>query len=162
MLFRSAVRTVSAPVVSSSRPQVAFEGGAYVVRGALPPGDSAVFTLAIREPARAWLAVFREALRRQGVRVDRGDARDTTRVVPRDTLVAWRSPTLAQVLPVLEKPSQNQIAELFFRTLGAHFDSGGTERAGQRVVTAQLARWGVDSARAAVRDGSGQIGRAHV
>ncbi|MBI3790739.1 MAG: D-alanyl-D-alanine carboxypeptidase/D-alanyl-D-alanine-endopeptidase, partial [Gemmatimonadetes bacterium] len=90
-----------------------------------------------------------------GVRVAGGDARDTSRAAPRDTLVRWLSQPLAAVLPALEKPSQNQLAELFFRTLGLAFDSGGTERAAQRVVTAQLQRWGVDSTRAAVRDGSG-------
>lgn len=152
---RSAVQTLASPVAPSARPQVAFEDRAYVVRGALRPRDSALFTLAIREPGRAWLATFREALQRQGVVVGGGLGRDTTRQVPRDTLVTWRSATLAQLLPTLLKPSQNQLAELLFRTLGAVFDSAGSERAGGRVVTAQLARWGVDSTRAAVRDGSG-------
>ena len=152
---RLAVRTAAGPVAALARPRVAFEEGAYVVRGTLRPGDSVSFALAIREPARAWLAAFRDALVRQGVRVGTRITRDTSRVVARDTLVAWRSPELARVLPVFEKPSQNQLGELLFRTLGAVFDSTGSEAAGRRVVSEQLARWGVDSTRAAVRDGSG-------
>ncbi len=153
--IRTMVRTVAAPVAPSERPQVAWEDGAYLVRGSLTVRDSAMFAVAIREPGRAWLAALREALVRRGVSVRAQYARDTARVNVRDTLVRWLSPTLAQVLPVLEKPSQNQIAELFFRTLGGAFDSAATERAGRRVVTAQLVSWGVDSSHVAVRDGSG-------
>lgn len=132
-----------------------FEDGRYVLRGTLAAGESASVALAIREPGRAWLAALREALARAGVRVTGRDARDSTARAPRDTLLVLPSPPLARVLAAIEKPSQNQLAELLFRTLGAQLDSGGTERAGRRVVTAQLARWGVDSSRAAVRDGSG-------
>ncbi len=153
--MRSLVRTVRTPVAPADRPQLAWEDGAYVVRGALAPRDSAMFAVAIRDPGRAWLAALREALVRRGVSVGTRFARDTAHVSVRDTLVRWQSPTLAEVLPVLEKPSQNQIAELFFRTLGGAFDSAATERAGRRVVTAQLVSWGVDSTHAAVRDGSG-------
>ncbi len=152
---RVQVRSTAAPVAPSERPTISFDDGAYVVRGQLSVRDSAVFTVAIRDPARAWLAALRAALVRRGVRVSAQFARDTARDAARDTLVRWSSPPLSQLLGALEKPSQNQLAELFFRTLGGAFDSAATARAGRRVVTTQLAQWGVDTTHVAVRDGSG-------
>ena len=151
----SRVRVIALPAAGRVAPRIEMVDGAYVVHGTLLRGDSAVFPVAIREPGRAWLLALRAALARQGVRVQGGLARDTMPMTARDTLLVWQSPTLAEVLPWVEKPSQNQLAELLFRSLGAAFDSAGTERAGRRVVTAQLAQWGIDSTRVAVRDGSG-------
>ncbi|MBI3789926.1 MAG: D-alanyl-D-alanine carboxypeptidase/D-alanyl-D-alanine-endopeptidase, partial [Gemmatimonadetes bacterium] len=63
---RSRVRTVAA-ARDAARVRVAFDSGAYVLTGTLAPRDSAVLTLAIREPGRAWLGALREALARAGV-----------------------------------------------------------------------------------------------
>jgi D-alanyl-D-alanine carboxypeptidase/D-alanyl-D-alanine-endopeptidase (penicillin-binding protein 4) len=60
------------------------------------------------------------------------------------------------VLPALEKPSQNQIAEIFLRTLALERGGVGHPDSGRKIVNAQLAQWGVEPEReVAYRDGSG-------
>ena len=152
---RSLVRTVAHPR-AGDRLRVRWAGDRYVVSGAVAPRDSGTIEVAIRAPGHAWLATLAVALRAHGVRVDGGIASDTSAARDAlDTLARWDSPTLAEVLPHFEKPSQNQLGELLLRTLGRVADSAGTPEAGRRVMMAQLADWGIDSAMAVVRDGSG-------
>ncbi len=118
--------------------------------------DSTTVTVALRNPAQAWLAAFAEALAERGIAL-RGNvisepAVDTAGLTRLFTL--W-SPPLRTVLPLFEKPSQNQIGEILFRTLGLEKTGVGTPDSGRRVVERQLAAWGVDTAGHAVRDGSG-------
>jgi len=118
--------------------------------------DSSTVTVAIRNPSQAWLEAFAEALADRGI-VVRGNvistpAADTAGLTHLFTL---RSPPLRAILPLLEKPSQNQIAEIFYRTLGLEKAGAGTPDSGRRVVERQLAAWGADTAGHAVRDGSG-------
>jgi D-alanyl-D-alanine carboxypeptidase len=73
-----------------------------------------------------------------------------------DTLAVLTSPPLREVLPLLEKPSQNQIAEALFRTVGLERTGVGTPDSARAVVGRQLRAWGVTPERdAVVRDGSG-------
>jgi D-alanyl-D-alanine carboxypeptidase/D-alanyl-D-alanine-endopeptidase (penicillin-binding protein 4) len=118
--------------------------------------DSATVTVAIRNPAQAWLEAFAEALVERGI-VVRGNvisepAVDTAGLTPLFTLA---SPPLRTVMPLFEKPSQNQIGEILFRTLGLEKTGVGTPDSGRQVVERQLASWGADTAGHAVRDGSG-------
>lgn len=118
--------------------------------------DSASVNVAIRNPAQAWLDAFAEALRERGI-VLRGNvisapATETAKLTPLFT--QW-SPPLRAVMPLFEKPSQNQIGEILYRTMGLEKTGVGTPDSGRRVVQRQLAAWGVDTAGHAVRDGSG-------
>jgi serine-type D-Ala-D-Ala carboxypeptidase/endopeptidase (penicillin-binding protein 4) len=70
-------------------------------------------------------------------------------------VLVLRSNTLAEVLPVMQKPSQNQIAEVLFRTLALEVTGVGTPDSARRVVERQLDSWGVRPDARAVRDGSG-------
>jgi D-alanyl-D-alanine carboxypeptidase/D-alanyl-D-alanine-endopeptidase (penicillin-binding protein 4) len=128
--------------------------GSVVVSGEIIAADTAVLEVAHRDPAGAYLAAFVEALRERGVSVDSvaDPARDTTLA---DTLVVMTSPPLSEILPALEKPSQNQIAEVLLKTLGLERAGAGTADSGRRVVERQLVEWGADTAGFAVRDGSG-------
>ena len=72
-----------------------------------------------------------------------------------DTLFTVYSPPLSEILPALEKPSQNQIAEIFLKTLGLELTGVGTADSGRAVVERQLAAWGIDESGFAIRDGSG-------
>jgi D-alanyl-D-alanine carboxypeptidase/D-alanyl-D-alanine-endopeptidase (penicillin-binding protein 4) len=73
-----------------------------------------------------------------------------------DTLATLASPPLRMVLPWLEKPSQNQIAEVLFRTMALERTGVGTPDSARAVVGRQLRAWGVTPERdAVVRDGSG-------
>ena len=126
--------------------------GAMVVTGTLAVGDSSVIEIAFRDQPTAYVAAFREALRSRGVIVE--DARtDTT--ARADSLVAVRSLTLREVMPVFEKPSQNQIGELLFKTLALVKTGVGRADSASQVVSRQLLAWGALPDGFAVRDGSG-------
>lgn len=118
--------------------------------------DSATVQVALRNPAQAWLEAFAEALTARGItvrgRVISAPAADVQGTTPLFTL---RSPPLRTVLPLFEKPSQNQIGEILFRTLGLEKTGVGIPDSGRRVVERQMTAWGADTAGHAVRDGSG-------
>jgi D-alanyl-D-alanine carboxypeptidase/D-alanyl-D-alanine-endopeptidase (penicillin-binding protein 4) len=128
-----------------------------VLTGTLAMGDSAELEIAHRDPAGAYLAALSEALRERGVAVD---GRPLQRALDAasarmDSLFTTLSPPLRTVLPRLEKPSQNQIAEIFFKTLGLERTGVGTADSGRAVVERQLMAWGAVPGGFAVRDGSG-------
>ena len=158
----------SPPGSSATRVGVRWDpaAGAYRLDGTIVAGDSVGLELAHRDPAAAYVAALVAALRARGIAVDEGRAasgaraaRDDARPadgVPPDTLFAILSPTLGEALPAMEKPSQNQIAELVFRTLGLERAGVGSADSARRVLHDQLRAWGVEPERdVVVRDGSG-------
>jgi D-alanyl-D-alanine carboxypeptidase/D-alanyl-D-alanine-endopeptidase (penicillin-binding protein 4) len=122
------------------------------VRGTVVAGDTAVLQIAFRDHPAAFVAALREALGSRGITVD-GRATDTT--ARADSLVSLRSPTLREVFPFFEKPSQNQIGELLFKSIARKATGVGRADTAQQVVSRQLAAWGAVSDGYAVRDGSG-------
>ena len=140
------------------RPTLTFTAdttAGVVVSGEIVAGDTAVLEVAHRDPAAAYLAAFVEALRERGVVVDSGAAPPRVPGTIGATLATSTSPPLREILPALEKPSQNQIAEALLKTLGLERAGVGTADSGRRVVERQLVEWGADSTGFAVRDGSG-------
>lgn len=123
-----------------------------LVAGTIAAGDSAVQELAFRDQPAAFVAATREAFRRQGIVVDEA-ATDTTAKL--DSLAGMWSPTLREILPLFEKPSQNQIGELLFKTLALTKTGIGTADSAQQLVARQLLAWGAQPDGFAVRDGSG-------
>jgi len=122
------------------------------VTGTIAVGDTAVLELAQRDLRGAYVAALREALRSRGVRIDEARRDSTARL---DSLLAMRSPPLRDVLPALQKPSQNQIAELLLKTVASRVTGAGRADSGRRVVETQLMAWGAEADGFAVRDGSG-------
>jgi D-alanyl-D-alanine carboxypeptidase/D-alanyl-D-alanine-endopeptidase (penicillin-binding protein 4) len=165
---RSEVVTVTPGVVGGSTPtrvRVRYDATErrHVLEGVVSVVDSAVLTVAHRDPSGAYVAAFREALAARGITVD-GTAAPArvAKSVPvadpgaSDTLVTVRSPTLREVLPSFEKPSQNQIGELLLKTMGLERAGVGSADSGRRVVERQLQAWGIAAERdVVVRDGSG-------
>jgi len=82
-------------------------------------------------------------------------ARARMRVTSMDTLVVLESPPLRDVLPRMQKPSQNQIAEMLFRTAGRVGSNDGSADSARAVGARTLALFGVTNADVAYRDGSG-------
>jgi D-alanyl-D-alanine carboxypeptidase/D-alanyl-D-alanine-endopeptidase (penicillin-binding protein 4) len=123
-----------------------------LVNGTIAAGDSVVMEIAFRDHPAAYLAALREALRAQGITVDEMRTDTTARL---DSLTAMVSPPLREILPYFEKPSQNQIGELLFKTLGLAKTGVGTADSAQAVVSRQLLAWGAAPDGFAVRDGSG-------
>jgi len=126
--------------------------GGVLVEGAIAVGDSTVEEVAHRVPAQAYLDALREALVGKSITV--GGARSDT-AARVDTLFTLVSPPLRDILPALEKPSQNQIAEVLLKTLALEKTGVGSADSGRAVVERQLASWGAREGGYAIRDGSG-------
>lgn len=127
--------------------------GTVLVRGTVPIGDSLVITRAYRHASDAAREALRTALVARGIRFTSGaGARAGART---DTLLVLESPPLSEVHQRMQKPSQNQVAETLFKTLGREITGVGTADSARAVVERQLAAWGIGREGAAVRDGSG-------
>jgi D-alanyl-D-alanine carboxypeptidase/D-alanyl-D-alanine-endopeptidase (penicillin-binding protein 4) len=118
-------------------------------------GDSVLTEVAIRDHPTFFLTALHDAMQRRNV--TGGGFRDTTLLADTNLtpLFTLQSPPLRDILKALEKPSQNQIAEILFKTLGLEKTGIGTADSGRAVVERQLAAWGVPKEGFAVRDGSG-------
>jgi D-alanyl-D-alanine carboxypeptidase/D-alanyl-D-alanine-endopeptidase (penicillin-binding protein 4) len=164
---RNSATTVDAPsdaavrADSSRRPRVRVVRdtvtGGIIVTGSIAVGDSSVATISLRDPAFAYLAALREAFVSRGLPVDGGigPRLADSALAGLDTLLVMESPPLREILPVLSKPSQNQIAEILFRTLGLERTGVGSPDSGRRVVERQLLAWGAAPDGFVVQDGSG-------
>lgn len=132
-------------------------GEGLTLTGAIAAGDSAVLSMTQRDPRGAYLAALGEALGRRGVTVASAAVGTPAawEAAERAPLFTMRSPTLREIMPLLQKPSQNQIAEILFRTLGREIAGVGTEDSARAVVERQLVAWGAQPNGFAVRDGSG-------
>jgi D-alanyl-D-alanine carboxypeptidase/D-alanyl-D-alanine-endopeptidase (penicillin-binding protein 4) len=125
-----------------------------ILDGQIAVGDTAVIEVTHHDPDVAYVAAVREALRDKGIAVDDTPVTDTYGRA--DTLATLSSPPLSEILKALMKPSQNQIAEMLFRTVALEQTGAGRTDSARAVVSAQIAKWGVSvSAEAVVRDGSG-------
>ncbi|MDB4878003.1 MAG: D-alanyl-D-alanine carboxypeptidase/D-alanyl-D-alanine-endopeptidase [Gemmatimonadetes bacterium] len=120
--------------------------------GQISPGDTATIEVTHHDPDVAYIAAVREALHDRGIAV--GDAATDTlaRVQPLATL---SSAPMRDILKALMKPSQNQIAEMLFRTVALEATGIGRADSASAVVQRRIASWGVVPNEAVVRDGSG-------
>jgi D-alanyl-D-alanine carboxypeptidase/D-alanyl-D-alanine-endopeptidase (penicillin-binding protein 4) len=128
-------------------------GNSVEVSGSIALGDSAELVITQHDPDAAYVAALTEALRERGVSVDEQPARpDSARS---DTLFTVQSVPLQEILPMILKPSQNQIAEVFLRTIGLERTGVGTADSGRRVIERQFADWKIPADGFVIRDGSG-------
>ena len=131
-------------------------GDRVVVTGTLAVGDSASITLSYRHPNDAYVSALTQALEDGGVRIaGRALAKADTIGRAADTVVVLQSAPFSDVLRRMMKPSQNQIAELLFRTSGLRASGDGSADSARAVGVRTLAGWGITTADAAYRDGSG-------
>jgi len=128
-------------------------GGGALVEGTIAVGDSTSDDVAFRVPNAAYVDALGEALRDKGLRIDGRVYTDTASTG--DTLFVTLSPPLREILPALEKPSQNQIAEVLFKTLALEATGVGSADSARKVIERQLAAWGAREGGYAIRDGSG-------
>lgn len=129
-----------------------------VVTGEIAPNDTTTVEATYPDQASAYLHAVSEALAARGItggRVDPSARVPAESLAALPTLATLESPPLRQIMPALEKPSQNQIAEALYKTLGLEKTGVGSADSGRRVVEAQLAEWGAAPDGYAVRDGSG-------
>lgn len=130
-----------------------------IVTGAIPPGRSALFNLAYRHPNDAARAALSQYLRDNGLSFvsDQRTAAltETSTQTQSDTLVVLRSLPLGEVLRHMLQPSQNQIAEAIFRTIGLRVTGNGSSDSAGVAVSRTIAALGIDSTQFVIADGSG-------
>jgi D-alanyl-D-alanine carboxypeptidase/D-alanyl-D-alanine-endopeptidase (penicillin-binding protein 4) len=136
------------------RMRAAFDSatGGIQITGSLAPNDTFSTRIAYRDQRRAFLEALRQALVEGGITVVDSAV---SAIGPTDSLFSLYSPTLRQILPVFEKPSQNQIGEILFKTIALEATGVGTADSARRVIERHLTSWGVDTLGFAIRDGSG-------
>jgi D-alanyl-D-alanine carboxypeptidase/D-alanyl-D-alanine-endopeptidase (penicillin-binding protein 4) len=119
-------------------------------------GDTVPGMVVIRDPAAAFLTALAAALTERHITLDGiADARTPLADIGLLPLFELRSAPLSAILTRMAKPSQNQIAEILFKTLALEKTGVGTADSGRRVVETQLLAWGALPDGFAVRDGSG-------
>ncbi len=117
-------------------------------------GDTVVL-VGTRNPTLAYLAALDTAFRARGISTGGVSDSIVSLTGQIDTLYAFDSPPLREILGPFLKPSQNQIGEILIKTLGLERTAVGVADSGAAVITRQLREWGVDSSGVFVYDGSG-------
>jgi serine-type D-Ala-D-Ala carboxypeptidase/endopeptidase (penicillin-binding protein 4) len=120
-------------------------------------GRDTIVDIATTNPARTYLEALTLALTSRGISVGRPLSDSIADVVaPRtDTLFTVVSPPLREILRYLEKPSQNQIAEILLHTIALEKTGIGSADSGAAVVTRQIVAWGAERDGLKIYDGSG-------
>jgi serine-type D-Ala-D-Ala carboxypeptidase/endopeptidase (penicillin-binding protein 4) len=109
------------------------------------------FPLFQPQPARFAAQAFKRALGRAGIKVA-GSARAGVAPFGAAPLLQWPSPPMADVLRLMNQPSDNYMAETLIKALGASFGTAGSTAAGAAIVRTTISRMGV---RPRLVDGSG-------
>jgi len=107
-----------------------------------------------RVPAAAAAALFKDALRAQGVAVT-GRATRGTAGTDTQQLADVLSPPLAQIARFMDRESDNFTAELLLKQLGAVNGAVGTTAGGAAAVRTELTEAGIPVAGVRIVDGSG-------
>ncbi|MCM4076169.1 D-alanyl-D-alanine carboxypeptidase/D-alanyl-D-alanine endopeptidase [Paractinoplanes hotanensis] len=126
------------------------------VTGAIPKGTPAVVEpVTVRDATALTADVFRQALRRHGVRVKGRIV--TGRAAPAEavTLARHLGPPLRDLVAPLLKLSNNGMSELLVKAIGRKAAGVGSWPAGTNAVAAYLGRLGVDTTTMRQVDGSG-------
>jgi D-alanyl-D-alanine carboxypeptidase/D-alanyl-D-alanine-endopeptidase (penicillin-binding protein 4) len=125
------------------------------VTGSVPLGGVVVTdSVTVENPALYAAWVFRDALREAGVTLD-GPVVWLSAPRAARPLVAHDSPPLAEIVALLNKPSDNMIAEMLLKAIGAERRGSGTAAAGAAEVASFLREAGVDAGPLVISDGSG-------
>jgi D-alanyl-D-alanine carboxypeptidase/D-alanyl-D-alanine-endopeptidase (penicillin-binding protein 4) len=102
-------------------------------------------------PAKFAAQAFEKALKRRGVRISR-KARAGTTPEATTPYSEWNSPTIAAIVRRMNQPSDNYIAEMLMKALGADHGAAGSTSAGGAVMRETLRRFGIAPT---IVDGSG-------
>ncbi|MCU7724389.1 D-alanyl-D-alanine carboxypeptidase/D-alanyl-D-alanine-endopeptidase [Actinoplanes sp. KI2] len=145
----------SADTVTATRPH---GSNTITVSGSTPLKPTATHTtmVAVPDPTRLAIGVFRDALKRHGVTITGSTTTGTTPSTA-TTLSDHASITLGQLLPSFLKLSNNGHAELLTKAMGRAKTPGsaGSWSTGLAASTAALKQLGVDTTKITMGDGSG-------
>jgi D-alanyl-D-alanine carboxypeptidase/D-alanyl-D-alanine-endopeptidase (penicillin-binding protein 4) len=120
-------------------------------------GRDTTVDIATRAPARTYLEALSVGLNARGITIAHGvtDSVAEVNASGLDTLFVVTSPPLRDILKLLEKPSQNQIAEILIHTIGLEKTGVGRADSGAAVIRRQLLAWGAEPDGYRTYDGSG-------
>jgi serine-type D-Ala-D-Ala carboxypeptidase/endopeptidase (penicillin-binding protein 4) len=145
----------SADTVTATR---AHGTNTVTVSGSVPLKGAAHSSLvAVPDPTKLAIGVFRDALKRHGVTITGATTTGTTPASGTTLLTDHASITLAQLLPSFLKLSNNGHAELLTKAMGRARTPGsaGSWSTGLAASTAALKALGVDTSKISMGDGSG-------
>ena len=111
--------------------------------------------MTVENPAKFSAAYFVFALKQAGVSCAAGGAYPAAKNSKRHLIAEHASAPLAELLPKMNKPSDNLMAECLLKTIGSVRRGAGSAEAGAASVQAWLATIGVDKNAAQIADGSG-------
>jgi D-alanyl-D-alanine carboxypeptidase/D-alanyl-D-alanine-endopeptidase (penicillin-binding protein 4) len=137
------------------------EPGSNEVRlsGHVALGGSWTGELSVSDPARCAARVFADVLEAKGVRVAGGVATSSDPLpAGARVLAAHESPTMAEIVRVVNKESQNLHAEMLLRLVGLNATGMGSPATGHEAVAAFVKRLGVPDEGWGLFDGSGMSG----
>jgi D-alanyl-D-alanine carboxypeptidase/D-alanyl-D-alanine-endopeptidase (penicillin-binding protein 4) len=158
--YYSVVSTATTAAADSARElRLERDPGSNVIRlsGTLPLGGTPwENSVALEDPARYAATVFAEVLESRGI-VVAGPVVTSSDPLPAAlrALAGHDSPTMAEMLKAVNKPSQNLHAEMLLRLAGAKAKGEGTVEAGHEAALDFLRRAGVAVEPWALQDGSG-------
>ena len=108
----------------------------------------------VDDPALFACTVFSEILKRDGIRL-RGKVLHGTAPTDAKPMFVHNSPPMSQILKLLNKPSDNLIAECLLKQLGARLNGKGSADSGGKVEMGYLEKIGADTTGINISDGSG-------
>jgi D-alanyl-D-alanine carboxypeptidase/D-alanyl-D-alanine-endopeptidase (penicillin-binding protein 4) len=95
-----------------------------------------------RAPAQSAARALLVALKARGVRVDGGAGARSTPVLVQPLATTW-SPSVARLITLINRPSDNYGADVLFRVLGARLEGQGSGPAGALAVSDAMRRFGL-------------------
>jgi D-alanyl-D-alanine carboxypeptidase/D-alanyl-D-alanine-endopeptidase (penicillin-binding protein 4) len=156
---KSSVVTSPARTVSTLMMQVEPEDTSVIISGQIPLRHNPEFFWApVQDPALYFGRAFRIAMERSGISVDGDVVVDRSGYGAGDfgtVLYVHQSAPLSSVISVMNKESDNYLAEYVLQVLALGSGGVGDRRAGTHAVLNFLQRCGVDKADVVVEDGCG-------
>jgi serine-type D-Ala-D-Ala carboxypeptidase/endopeptidase (penicillin-binding protein 4) len=133
-----------------------FGSETILLEGSIPRSYVGTVAMPVNNPTTFTLHAFKEALQEAGIQVqaeviDIDDMPQPPDYDRTEMLFVHFSPTLAEILTILNKESNNFYAEQVFRSMAY----GGSANGGERRVIDLLSKAGVSDPNISVRDGSG-------
>lgn len=107
-----------------------------------------------KDPANAAAQKFADALRKRGITVE-GEIESMKAPSDAKAVASVLSPTVGQIIELINQTSDNQAAEVMFRQVALATGRPGSFTGGQKAVASTLKSAGIDLAGTRILDGSG-------
>lgn len=133
-----------------------------VIAGAVPVGGHKRVEIPVADPVLFTADLFRSALVKAGVTVDGPASTGQTPSTASTVLAAHKSPPMSAYVALMNKPSDNLLAESLIRVIGVAKSGHGTYDAGDDAEMAYFKSAGLDVADITLDDGSGVSRRNYV